>query len=151
MSWEKSETFKEFIKIASENENFIDLSKEVAKNPYSEESQEIHDKGFKKSDYSEDSIIEKAHPEPIYTAEALGDGGLVENQIEQHNKMVNIVNKMPTGSPIHYYACVIDELVKIANECDSDGETEAANLITKVAEDILGLFQNIPFVEAPVK
>lgn len=72
-----------------------------------------------------EDLVEKAHPEPVMVADH-PVGGLVENQNEQHQRMLNVVNKMPTGFPLHSWATISVELIKIAQECDDLGlETEA--------------------------
>lgn len=86
-----------------------------------------------------ENIVEKAHPEPEYIADAKGDGGLVENKIEQHQKGQEIVNKMPTGNYINLYSSVLNSLVKIANELDDNGDFEAADVITDFITQTLPL------------
>ena len=94
----------------------------------------------------DEDLIEDAHPEPVYVADAQGTGGLVENQNEQHKKMVEVAQKMPTGQYIHTYASCAIDLIKLAEECDKAGEQEAAEIITIMAEKLL---EQIPFVQAP--
>lgn len=125
---------EEYLKIA-EKTDLLKLKKTAAeKNPYQEDTKTIEEKRLKPP---EKSIIEKAHPEPVYVAEARGDGGLVENEIEHQKKIIEMVNKMPTGSLVGRYASSINQLVKFANDCDSIGQTEASDLLVKAAEDIL--------------
>jgi len=144
MSWEKSEIMSEFLKIAEEKGMVKTAAPE--KNPHQEDPNTIKDKRLKSP---EKNIIEEAHPEPVYIAESRGDGALVENQIEQQEKMIEMLNKMPTGTLVGRYASVANELVKIANDCDEAGEQEAADLLTDTAEKILELAVDLPFVEAP--
>lgn len=94
----------------------------------------------------EEDLVEVAHPEPIYVAEALGDGALVENQNEQHRKLMDIVNKIPTGSLIHIYASCFGDLVSLAEKCENCGELEASKLISEASEKVL---EQLPFVTAP--
>ena len=131
MSWEKSEVMREFLKIASEQ----NLLKEALpeKNPYQEDLKTIEEKRLKPA---EKSIIEEAHPEPIYVAESKGYGGLVENQLEQQKKLLQMINKMPTGSLAGRYAHATAVLVKLAGDFDEIGEFEMANLLTDVAGKI---------------
>lgn len=141
MSWEKSETMEEFLKIASEQ----NLLKEALpeKNPYQEDLKTIEEKRL---DPPEKSIIEEAHPEPVYVAESRGDGGLVENQLEQQKKLIQMINKMPNGNIVGRYAQATAELVKLANACDELGEMDAANLLTdlanKLTQEMARLSQN---------
>lgn len=119
--WHKSEIMNEFLKIAEEQGMFktaadeSDLKENTLPEP-------------------EKSIIEIAHPDSVYVAEARGDGGLVENEIENQKKIIEIIKKMPTGALLGTYASSILTLIKMANACDDIGEKEAANKITKAAE-----------------
>ena len=141
MSWEKSSVMSEFLKIA-EKEGLLDRYKETAKNPCAEDIKIIEEKRLKDP---EKSMIEIAHPEPVYIAEARGDGGLVENEIENQKKMIEIVNKMPTGSLSGRYATAIVELVKLANTCDDLGATAAADLLTIAAKKLVLDLDELPF------
>lgn len=84
-----------------------------------------------------DDMIEKAHPKSVYMSAALGDGGLVENQNEQHEKMLQVVWKMPQGNHIHLYADVLNELVKMANELESQSP-EAVEAIDETLAVLTG-------------
>lgn len=121
----------EFLKIAAEQ----NLLKEALpeKNPHQEDLKTIEEKRLKPK---EKSIIEEAHPEPVYVAEARGDGGLVENQVEQQKKLIRMINKMPTGSLVGRYASATMGLLKLANDCDDVGETDTANLLTELADQL---------------
>lgn len=149
MSIEKYEVMEEFLRIAEE-QDLLGLRKTAApeKNPYQEDLKTIEEKRLKSP---EKSIIEIAHPEPVYVAEARGDGGLVENQIEQQKKLIEMLNKIPTGSLVGRYALVANELVKMANTCDMIGEEESADLLTNTASKFLELAEKEahPFIEAP--
>lgn len=129
---------REFLKIASEQ----GLVKEALpeKNPYQEDLKTIEEKRLKPA---EKSIIEEAHPEPVYIAESKGDGGLVENQLEQQKKLLQMINKMPTGSLVGRYASATFALVKLAADCDEIGEFEVANLLTDVADKLTLEMSNI--------
>jgi hypothetical protein len=118
--WDNSEVMSELLKLASK-----------------ESSPKTEDLTVEEED-----MVEEAHPESVYVAEALGDGALVENQNEQHEKMVAVVNKMPNGKLIHTYAACAVELVKLAEECEAAGESETAELLTIMAEKVL----DVPFV-----
>ena len=131
MSWEKSETMGEFLKIAAEQNLLKEALPEP--NPHQEDTKTIEEKRLKPADKS---IIEEAHPEPVYVAEARGDGGLVENQVEQQKKLVRMINKMPTGSLVGRYASATVGLLKLANDCDDVGEIDTANLLTELADQL---------------
>ena len=116
------EVLTEFAKLTDE------LTKTAAKKEPKEEKLE---------EETGEELIEKAHPEAVYLAEAMGNGGLVENQNEQHEAIMRVMNKMPTGNYVHIYAEVVKELVKIANLCDDAGDCDAADLITQVAQELV--------------
>lgn len=137
MSWEKSSVMSEFLKIAAEK-GLLDS----AKNPCGEDVKTIEEKRLKDP---EKSIMEVAHPEPVYVAESRGDGGLVENEIENQKKMIEVINKMPTGSLSGRYATAIVELVKLADMCDELGATAAADLLTIAAKKLVLDLDELPF------
>lgn len=135
MSLEKYDVMKEFLRIA-EKEDLLGLKKTAApaKNPNAEDEKTLKEKRQKAP---EKSVIEEAHPESVYIAEARGDGGLVENVIEQQKRIIEMINKMPTGSLVGRYASAAYELVKAANECDEAGLETAADLLTEAASGLL--------------
>ena len=135
MNWETSSVMSEFLKIA-DNKDLLGLKKTAAaeKNPYQEDLKTIEEKRLKSP---EKNIIEVAHPNPVFIAESRGEGGVVENEIEHQQKMIEVLNKMPTGSLVGRYASAVEQLIKLANDCDMIGQTDAANLITEAAEDLL--------------
>jgi len=144
MSWETSDVMSEFLKIA-EKQDVLGLQKTAMpeKNPYQEDDETIREKRLKSP---EKSIIEIAHPEPVFTAESRGEGALVENELEQQRKTIEIVNKMPTGSLVGRYAYVINQMVKLAETCDQIGQTEAADLLTEATGSVIAELQK-PFFE----
>ncbi|MFA5023463.1 MAG: hypothetical protein WC523_00700 [Patescibacteria group bacterium] len=134
MGYETSEVMREFMKIMAEQET-------PAKNPYAEDKKIIEEK----REFPEEDLIEQAHPEKVYVAESRGDGGLVENQNEQHEKMMTVINKMPTGALLGTYASAVTTLTKMADICDELGDSESADALTNVAEKVLALMDNCPF------
>lgn len=78
-------------------------------------------------------MIEEAHPEPAYVSSANSDGGLVENQNELHEKLLQMINKYPSGSTGHKYASLVEDLLKVAQELDSSGNFVSANLVDTTA------------------
>jgi hypothetical protein len=141
MSWDKSEVMQEFAKISGEQG--------LLKNAQSKEDDS--DIRENRKDPDEKSIIEEAHPESIYIAESRGDGGLVENQIEQQKKLIEMVNKMPTGNLVGRYATQVNTLVALANMCDELGQEQAADFLTDAAKELLEKSKQIPFDKAPGK
>lgn len=139
--WDKSEVMSEFLKIASEQNMIKEAYPE--QNPYAEDKKTIEEKTLPKS---EKHIMEIAHPEPVYVAEARGDGGLVENEIENQQKVIEMINKMPEGSLVGRYAKTAIELIKMANACDDVGETVAGDALTNAAKT---LFTMAGIMEGP--
>lgn len=117
----------EFLRIAEE-QDMLGLRKTASpeKNPYQEDLKTIEEKRLKSP---EKSIIEVAHPESVYVAEARGDGGLVENLIEQQKKLIEMINKMPTGSLVGRYASAMLGFKKMADDCDNIDCPEAADVL----------------------
>lgn len=90
----------------------------------------------KKRAHEPEDMIEKAHPKSVYVADALGNEGLVENQNEQQTKIIQMINKLPTGNHIHIYAYVIEELVKVADDLEDKGHLKAAAVVEEVLADL---------------
>lgn len=87
----------------------------------------------KKNPVKHEDMIERAHPVSVYLSNALGDGGLLENQNEQHAKIMEVVHKLPTGNFVHIYAEVLNELVKIAEDLESSDPEAAAKVDEAIA------------------
>lgn len=134
MSWDTSKVMREFAKIAEDKDLLMVKTAAPSPNPHKEDKKVVEEKRLKKK---EKSILEEAHPKPVYIAEARGDGGLVENEIETHKKIMEIVNKMPTGTLVGRYATTISKMVKLAEYCDEIGEQEAADMLTENAADMV--------------
>ena len=126
--YDKSEVINELIKTA--------LLKNAmpAPNPYQESKKTIEEKRLPAP---EKSIIEIAHPKPIYVAESQGDGGLVENEIENQRKMLEVINKAPNGNLVGKCAALAHVLLKMADSCDTLGDDEAGDLLTDAAKKLL--------------
>jgi hypothetical protein len=83
-------------------------------------------------------LIERAHPKSIYIADAISNGGLIENSIEQHRKMEEVAFSMPSGNFRNRYAELIENLVKIANESDEQGLYQSSELIEESVTKLIG-------------
>ena len=85
-------------------------------------------------------LIQQAHPKSVYIADAIQNGGLIENSIEQHRKFEEIAHSMPSGNFRNRYAELIENLVKIANEADEQGLYQSSELIeeslTKIIDNL---------------
>lgn len=89
------------------------------------------------------NIIEEAHPDKKKEiAESHGEGGVVENQIEQQEKDIEAATNMPSGALVGVHANLIQNLVKIANELEDDGNVKAASLIDDAIARIHRPFQD---------
>jgi len=87
-------------------------------------------------------IMEDAHPEKKKElAEAQGEGGVVENNMEQQEADIKAATNMPSGALVGIHAALINELVKLANEYEENGNTKAA---LRIDETIRSL-SNRPF------
>lgn len=150
MSMEKYEVMNEFFRIAQE-QDLLGIQKTAAaeKNPRQEDIKTIEEKRQKSP---EKSIIEIAHPEPVYVAEARGDGGLVENQIEQQKKLIEMLNKMPTGSLVGRYASAMLGLKKMADDCDEVDMPYVADVLADLTVGLMKIATEgkAPLTEAPL-
>lgn len=90
----------------------------------------------KKLSMEPEDMIDRAHPGSHFTADADGEGGLVETQNEQQEKIIQMINKMPNGAPTHIYAYLIEGLSKIAEDMESEGLDDHADIISKAMFDI---------------
>lgn len=131
----RSEIFEDYLKIAVDKGlvKLAEESKELKK--YKDEtnarvgSDDISTiealYGVKKNDSVEyeNNIMEAAHPKPVVIAPSYDKlNGLVENNIERQNVMLNIVMKPTDGiTSGHKYAkqALMMELVRIANDMDN--------------------------------
>jgi hypothetical protein len=149
MDWNNSDVMMEFAKIA-DNADLLGLKKTALPepNPYQEDKKTIKEKRLQTP---EKSVTELAHPESVYIAESQGDGALVENDLEAQKKMIEIINKMPTGSLVHRYAMTIDTLIKMAETCELNEEFVAADLLTDAATKLLDDVEKLPFDGALVE
>lgn len=130
----------EFLKIAADND-VLGLKKTALPepNPYQEDTDTIKKKRL---DQPEKHIIEEAHPDPVYVAESRGDGGLVENQLEQQRKLIEMINKSPTGSLVGRYAHTVTRLVKMAENAEEVGAIEVADVLTDTAKQMVSQMAN---------
>lgn len=130
-----SEIFENFLKIAEEQGMVSDFSSEKAKQKlekdpradslsvkdieklYNIKTETTKDNSYKKN------IMEDAHPTSVIISPSYDKlNGLVENNIERQNIILNILNKTPNGqSTQHRYASqdLILSLVRIANDLDN--------------------------------
>lgn len=93
---------------------------------------EVH--GEKGSD-----LIQAAHPEAIVVSDSMGNGGLVENLLEQKSHSEGVAKSAPTGNfrGKHANLEVIEALNKLANQADEAGFFEVSDLIEQSITTIL--------------
>ena len=115
---DNSSVFKDFVKIAQS----YGWVKEA------DDKDVIKDK-YNVTDETGKELIDKAHPDEIWVAEALGDGGLVENQNEQHDTLMSILYKTPEGSLLGRHADLVNSLTKTANNAYIEGNISSYNRI----------------------
>lgn len=84
-------------------------------------------------------LIGAAHPKTIEIAEAMGNGGVVENQIEQHRHNTGVAQSMPSGNFRGKHAWVIQSLVKLADQADETGLKKASDLIDIALEELASI------------
>lgn len=75
------------------------------RNPDYEELYELHDETGR-------DLTLSAHPKAIRVSDAIGDGGLVENGLEQKQKMEGVALRTPTGNFESRYAKLKNLLIK---------------------------------------
>lgn len=119
--------------ISDEPARFLDHSILVT----ADEKDVLSEKKFPFGLETED-IIETAHPESVRVADGPVDSGVMDNLNEQQEKIVNMVNKQPTGNVFHNFSFAeeVHELVAIANELDEVGLFAEADALTYVAGEL---------------
>lgn len=81
-------------------------------------------------------LIQSAHPRSIYLADAIGNGGLVENSLEQSDRTHSVALSVPSGNFINRYAQVVDRLTKLAKTAKEQNKPEALILINQTIKNI---------------
>ncbi len=136
----RSEIFDNFVKIAEEkglvSKDAPEKAKKILEETRRADSQTIKDievlygvkpDAPKDMEYKR-NIIEDAHPEPVVISPSYDKlNGLVENNNERQNILINIINKTPNGHLTnHKYAekDLILSLVRIGNDLDNRNDDE---------------------------
>ncbi len=84
-----------------------------------------------------DELFDEAHGESVLVADH-PIGGLVENQKEQHQRMLNSIYRMPSGVGVNVWAAsVITDLTKIASELDDAKLFSEAEQLDDIAQSLL--------------
>lgn len=137
--WNRSEVMKNFIKIAEEEglissdfslppgEDYVgNASSDVKQWTRAKVSEE-----YNVTDGTGKDIIEKAHPKKVEIADSQGEGGVVENILEQQQKSIDIATKMPRGTLIGVHAALEKNLEKLSKDLKFEGNIQAANRVKK--------------------
>jgi len=83
----------------------------------------------------EDLVLE-AHPKSVTLADAMGKGGLVENDLEAKEKSTYVALNTPTGNFQSKYASTIGYLNKLAKAADAQGKKEVSKLINQTIQNL---------------
>ena len=81
-------------------------------------------------------LIENAHPFSIDIADAMGNGGIVENKLEQQRHNIGVAKSMPSGNIRGKHAWLIKNLIKLADYEDEAGNLEASDLIDAAIKEL---------------
>jgi len=145
LQWNGSEVMEGFAKIAADSGLITsDLGDQKLGNPDKETPVKGHRRYEPTEEYNVtketgDDLIHKAHPKDAEPAKAAGEGGLVENLIQQQEKDIEVAIRMPSGALTGKHAEIIQTLTKLANQLDEAGESEAADRIDQTIGRISGL------------
>ncbi len=82
-------------------------------------------------------LILSAHPKSIVLSDAMGNGGLVENLLEQHEAGEGVAFSMPTGNFTGRYAYIVNSLIKISTEADKKGLIKVSDTIDNVLAEFV--------------
>lgn len=97
---------------------------------------------LEKSQREGKETIEEAHPETIQVADAMGMGGVVENEVQAQEHDIQVATRMPTGVPFGAHANLIQGLVKLANELEDRGQFKEAKRVDDTIKEIRRPFAN---------
>jgi hypothetical protein len=94
---------------------------------------------YKVHDETGADLIGQAHPLTINLADAMGNGGVVENLIEQQRHNKNVALSVPTGNFRGKHAWIIKSLVKLADQADDSGLEKTSSLIDEALAELINL------------
>jgi len=81
-------------------------------------------------------LIDNAHPYSVTVAEGKGNGGLVENGLQQQDKSINVALSNPTGNFTGKHANLMTSLNKIEKKAKDENLLEASNLIKDTISEL---------------
>lgn len=150
--WERSSVMQEFEKKAAElgwmTTNLNPKDKDFVGNPSKSPVGPFRNETGKEYGVTKEigeELVGKAHKKSPTMADAMGEGALVENIVEQQKKDIEIATKMPNGALVQVHAALIQSLVKIANNLEEQGKYKEAMKVDAVIEKLA-----LPFVNKHV-
>jgi hypothetical protein len=81
-------------------------------------------------------LVLESHPKSVTLADAMGKGGLVENNLEQQQKSIYVATTTPSGNFQSKYAQTVSYLQKLAKAADSQGKKEVSKLINQTIQKL---------------
>lgn len=81
-------------------------------------------------------LIAESHPKSVTLADAMGNGGLVENNLEQQQKSIYVATNTPSGNFQSKYAQTVSYLEKLAKAADSQGKEQVLRLINQTIQKL---------------
>jgi hypothetical protein len=137
--WNGSRVMEEYAKIASEDglvSGFLAPKKDQhpgVGNPQEEPSSTTRNEKTEDYEVTQGTgadLVEQAHPSDAVTAEAMGDGALVENIVQKQKKDIEVATRMPHGMLLGRHAADLAKgLTVIANILDEAGDVKAAERV----------------------
>lgn len=143
--WNGSQVMGDFAKIAAESGLITtDFGNPVVGNPDKETPVKDHRRHEPGKEYgvtkeTGEDLIGEAHPKDAKMADSMGEGGLVENLVQQQEKDIEVATRMPSGALVGKHAELMTALVALANELEGEGKADAAARVDRTIERISGL------------
>lgn len=81
-------------------------------------------------------LMAESHPKSVTLADAMGRGGLVENNLEQQQKSIYVATTTPSGNFQSKYAQTVSYLEKLAKAADSQGKEQVLRLINQTIQKL---------------
>jgi hypothetical protein len=145
--WNGSQVMEEFAKIAAESGLITtDLGDPIVGNTDKKTPVEGHRRHEPGKEYSitketGEELVGEAHPDDATLAESMGEGGLVENIVQQQEKDIEVATRMPSGALFGKHAELVNGLIALANSLEDEGKTEAAVRV----DHAIGRITRFPF------
>ena len=81
-------------------------------------------------------LMAESHPKSVTLADAMGKGGLVENNLEQQQKSIYVATNTPSGNFQSKYAQTVSYLEKLAKAADSQGKEQVSRIINQTIQKL---------------